>query len=355
MDFEVKVPDISTTGDSVVLTNWLIEVGQQVKRGQAIVEVETDKATTEVESAASGTLKELKAQPGDNVAVGQVIAIIEKKGAASAAPAQSTKTPAAEPLPVEKPAATDQPTPQPAKPAGGMFAKNRQAREETKQPTEDAGLQAVPLSPTQRVVGQRMLQSKQTAPHFYLQTSANAEPMAKKRKAAPEKKIAWDAFFVKAVAQALKKFNKMCYRIENDKFIPHGAGAVGVAVSIDENLFVVPIEQPTSKTVEQISDEIRDKVAKIQQGDSAAKKIRPAAITVTNLGVANVEVFTPIINPPESSILSIGKTKPQAVVENGQIIIQNRVSIVLSVDHRIINGKYAADFLTCIVEELEKD
>jgi len=312
MNFEVKVPDISTTGDSVVLTRWLIEAGQPVKRGQALVEVETDKATTEVESAAAGTLKELKAGAGDKVAVGQVIAIIEKTD--TGAPAKPAKVPTAESAPEPVAVPKEQPAAKPAK-AGGMFAKNRQARD-----AQQAGPEAISLSPTQRVVGKRMLQSKQTAPHFYLQTSLNAEPMVKKRQAAADtgKKLAWDAFFVKAVSQALKKFDRMSYRIENDRLIPHGAGAVGVAVSIDEALYVVPI-------------------------------------TITNLGVANVEVFTPIINPPESSILSIGKTKPQAVVVDGKVAVQNRVSIVLSVDHRVINGKYAADFLTCIVEKMEKD
>ena len=157
-----------------------------------------------------------------------------------------------------------------------------------------------------------------------------------------------------AVSRVFKQFGRMCCHIENNQLVRQSTEAIGIAVSVEQDLYVVAVDNPASKSVEQISEEILSQVEQIRQGNPKAKKIRPANITITNLGSANVEVFTAIVNPPEASILAIGKVKPQAVVQDGKVIVQNRVSVVLSVDHRVANGKYAADFLSVIVEELEK-
>jgi pyruvate dehydrogenase E2 component (dihydrolipoamide acetyltransferase) len=206
---------------------------------------------------------------------------------------------------------------------------------------------------SQLVVGQRMQKSKQSIPHFYLQTSANAEPISAAREAASEN-IVWDAFVVLAVAKALTRYDRICYRFEDRQLLRQDSDAVGVAVSVEDDLYVVPIEDPASKSVEQISREIRSGAEQARRGDPGARKIRPGNITVTNLGHANVETFTAIINPPEAAVLSMGRIKPEVVACDDEIVVQRRVSLVLSVDHRVVNGKYAADFLSAVVEELEK-
>ena len=194
-------------------------------------------------------------------------------------------------------------------------------------------------------MAQRMRESKQSIPHFYLQTSVNAEPMIARRAAAASDKIAWDAFFVSAIGKTLKKFERMCFRFEGDHLAAGGTDAVGVAVDNEGELYVIAVTDPAVKTPERISGEIRSAVEQLRAGDQEVRKLRPANMTVTNLGAANVETFTAIINPPEAAILAVGKVSPRAVVENGKIVVQNRVSITLSVDHRVVNGKYAADFL----------
>ena len=102
-----------------------------------------------------------------------------------------------------------------------------------------------------------------------------------------------------------------------------------------------------------ISDEIRTAVDRLRAGDPKAKALRPANITITNLGASNVDTFTAIINPPESAILAIGRIGPAAVVVDGQIVARNRAVLTLSVDHRVVSGKYAAEFLGAIIDELQ--
>jgi pyruvate dehydrogenase E2 component (dihydrolipoamide acetyltransferase) len=340
MDVELKMPDLSTTGSEVTLLNWLVEVGEEVKRGQPLVEIETDKATMEVESVAAGTVKELCAEPGTEVAVGAVIAIIEKAGSAAPAPDAVASARDTEKQPPARPASKPKP--------GSLFAKKKKPGTET-----PAKSSVIPQDAAMAFVGKRMQQSKQTAPHFYLQTSANADPMSARRQAS-EPKLVWDAFFVKAIGTALQEFDRMCCSIEGENLVRREEQSVGVAVSLDEALYVLPVRDPAGKSLEDISGEIRRNAEALRSGDKELRKLQPACLTVTNLGAANVEVFSAIINPPESAILAVGKIEPKPVVVDGEIVVQSRVNLVLSVDHRVVNGRYAADFLSRIVKELEE-
>ncbi|MFV2070630.1 MAG: 2-oxo acid dehydrogenase subunit E2 [Pirellulales bacterium] len=353
MDVEMKMPDLSNSADEVTVIEWLVALGQPVKRGERLLEVETDKATMEVESIATGILKSQNARPGDVIAAGRVIAIIEAQPGATGA---SVSRPDAHYVPSpQEPAASqgrfpsgsaDQPA-SPSRAVGGMFARNRRAADRSTNAES-----SVPMNVVQRTVARRMLESKQTVPHFYLQTSASAEPMRARRKQTNSERIVWEAFFVVAVGRALRNFNRMCFRFDNGRLVRQETDGVGVAIDIDGDLYVVPIADPASKTVEQTSSEIRGAADRLRAGDAALKHVQPANITITNLGMANVESFIPIVNPPESCILGIGKIAPQAAVMDGQPGIQHRVSLTLSVDHRVANGRYAADFLGNIVEEL---
>jgi pyruvate dehydrogenase E2 component (dihydrolipoamide acetyltransferase) len=342
MDTEFKMPDLATTDSAIKVIRWLVEVGQPVTRGQALLEVETDKATMEVESIATGRLKEKHAQPGDALSAGQLLAVIDATGgpAAKAAP----PAPASQSIP----AAAAAPAPG-AKPAGGMFAKNRAAAASP----APAGRPAHPLSAAQATAARRMQQSKQTIPHFYLQTSVNAEPLLRRRAAAAGQNPAWDAFFVHAAGKALRKFPRLACRFEADRLVPAETDAVGVAVDHADELFVVAIADPAAKTPGQISDELRALVTRLRAGDAEARRLRPAALTLTNLGSTGVETFAAIVNPPEAAILAIGKAAPVPAVVDGKVVPQTRLSLTLSADHRIVSGKYAAQFLDEVVRELE--
>jgi pyruvate dehydrogenase E2 component (dihydrolipoamide acetyltransferase) len=320
MEIEFKMPDLATTDSEIKVIRWLVEAGQPVKRGQVLLEVETDKATMEVESIATGRLKEIRARPGEALSAGQLLAVISDEAAAA------------------------------PRAAGGMFARNRAA---AAAPISKPARQPILLSPVQRTAARRMQESKQTIPHFYLQASANAEPMLKRRQADPARHVAWDAFFVHAAGRALKKFERMCFRYENDRLVPTEVDAIGVAVDHEGELFVATITDPAGKTPEQISDELRALVARLKAGDAEARRLRPANLTITNLGGTGVETFAAIVNPPEVAILAFGRAAPVAVVRDGAVVPQTRLALTLSADHRVVNGKYAAGFLDAVVHELE--
>ncbi|MDB6126232.1 MAG: pdhC 1 [Verrucomicrobia bacterium] len=354
MNVEFKMPDLATTDSEIKVIRWLVAAGESVKRGQALLEVETDKAMMEVESIASGKLKIASVAVGDAIVAGQLIAVIETDSTTSSTVAPVSDRFVGDPTfpglrrepsgtsPSETGATAA------AKPAGGMFAKNRAAAQAGNSVSD-----SIPLTATQRTVGRRMQESKQTIPHFYLQASLNAEPMIRQRTAAAPAKLAWDAFFAQAAARALKKFERMSRRLDLDQLKPAGNADIGVAVDHEGELYVVVLSDPATKTVPQISDELRAKVEKLRAGDQDIRKLRPAALTITNLGATRVEAFAAIVSPPEAAILAIGRVVEAAVAEGGKIIAQHRVTVTLSADHRVVNGKYAADFLSEIVRELE--
>lgn len=327
MDIELKMPDLATTDSSMKVVRWLIDVGQPVKRGQALLEVETDKALMEVEAVASGRLGAVHVQPGDVVDAAQLIATIQIDEA-PVAPARRE----------------------------GMFARNRTdaAKPEAAKAETETREPGTPLSATQQAVARRLLESKRTVPHFYLQTSANAEPIVARRQAAGRAEaLVWDAWFVHAAAKALGRFERMGWRYDNDRLRPSEADAIGVAVDHGGELFVISLGEPARKTPAALSDEIRAAVGKLRAGDPEARRLKPAKLTVTNLGATGIESFAAIVNPPESAILAIGRIAPVAVVAEGKVVPQQRVSLGLSVDHRAVNGKYAAEFLQAIVQEIE--
>jgi len=320
----MKMPDLSTTDSAIKLVRWLVLPGQSVKRGQSLCEVETDKAASEVESIATGVLKEFRAQPGDMLVVGQELALFETE--ASLSPAPSAALGSAKGL--------------------GLFARNRAAV------PAPGPSPAIALSQSQQTLGRRLQASKQNVPHFYLQASANAEPMIRRRNTATPKPV-WEAFFVCAIGKVLKNFERIRWRLDGDGVIAAPNSGIGVAVDVRGDLFVAVVAAPPGGSVEEISDEIRARAREIQEGAGEARGIRPAAITITNLGASAVESFAAIINPPEVAILAIGKIGPVPVVLDGRVAVQHRVALTLSADHRVINGKYAADFLGAIIREIE--
>ena len=358
MRFEMKMPDLATTDSAIRVVRWIIEPGQKVQRGQPLLEVETDKATMEVESVVSGRLAEVQAQVGDEVIVGQMVAVLETEEAGRPAATSACGPAGARPAPAQK-VATPAPGAVPPRRggAGGMFARNRAAAATSTPSAAKAPAvtsRSLPLSVAQRTAAKRLQESKQTIPHFYLQARFNAEKIVARRKAAGKDAPAWDAFFVLAVAKAIAHFERFRGRFEGEHLALADHDAIGVAIDHDGELYVLPVSEPAKKTVEQISAEIRKNVERLRGGDPEMRMIRPALMTVTNLGVCNVESFIPIINPPEAAILGIGKVAREPVVrEDGTVGVGQRCTLTLCVDHRIASGRYAGDFLGAIVEELE--
>jgi pyruvate dehydrogenase E2 component (dihydrolipoamide acetyltransferase) len=337
----LRVPDLATNTSSVIITRWLVGTGENVRRGQPIVEVETDKSVMEIESIVTGTLRSITIAAGEQANTGDVIALIETLEAVSTIPSRPPTAPTLVPTNVDPPRAAD-PT------RMSFFARNRRTR-------SALSLRKTPLGVARRALARRTLASKQSIPHFYLQASANAQSVVDRRAAGPNPKIVWDAFFVLACARALIHYPKMSHRFEDDHLIAPDQESVNVAVDLDGDLFTLFIDRPSAKSLEQVSDEIRAGVERIRQGDRLARDPRPANLTISNLGGANVESFIAIINPPEAAILAVGKIGLAPAVVDGRLAVQTRVALSLSVDHRVVSGKYAARFLDAVITELEGD
>ena len=332
----MKMPDLATTDSAVKVLGWRRQVGDAIRAGEILLDVETDKAAMEVEATVDGVLREIKFPAGTEVVTGDVLALIETAGVTAAAPLPA----ATAPLPPVAPA-----SPPPARPAGGLFARNRQAREAPA---------TIPLGPTARTAARRLTESKQQVPHFYLQSSAGAEALVARRAAAGADPPAWDAYFVRAVSRALAAFPRMACRFDQDRLVPADPSRIGVAVDLDGELFVVAIDVSGGRDVAALSQDLRAAVDALRRREPAAAALQPAAITISNLGGAGVESFAAIINPPEAAILAVGAVRRVAVAADGGTRAEWRVHLTLSVDHRVVNGLYAARFLAAIVAELEK-
>jgi pyruvate dehydrogenase E2 component (dihydrolipoamide acetyltransferase) len=342
------MPDLATTGSPIKVLRWLVGVGQTVRRGEPLLEVETDKAVMQVESVVSGLLSALAAGEGDLVEAGKTIALFETDEAPSLDPARvdpARKAPRlTAPAPLMAEAGKASPVDNGRQ---SFFARNADAR------SNDSPRRTITLSVPQRVVARKMEESKRTIPHFYLQTSASAEAMAARRKAEPGAPMLWDAFFIQACGKALRQFHRLACRVEGERLVYRTADAVGLAVDLEGELFTLALDHPADRSVEAVSREIVGGVERLRSGDPTARMAQPAALTVSNLGGAGIESFAAVINPPESAILAVGTIMPVVIVIEGQVAIQQRVNLTLSVDHRVASGKYAAQFLAAIVRELE--
>jgi pyruvate dehydrogenase E2 component (dihydrolipoamide acetyltransferase) len=337
----MRLPDLATNDDSVTVVRWLVAVGGRVRRGEPIAEVETDKAVMTLESAVTGTVRALAVAPGGRAAIGEVVAVFDVEEGAPA-PAGPVAAPAA----AREVARETRPGQAPVRPRVSFFERNRRAR-------GASSPEVVPLSVARRTLARKMRESKQTVPHFYLQASADAGPMGARRAATEGRKPAWDAFFVHAAGKALRRFDRMCYRFEDDQLVCQRVDAVAVAVDLDGELFAVAIDRPADRPPEAISEEIRASVEQLRGGDPRARTVRRADLTVSNLGATGVEAFAAVITPPESAALAVGAVRPVVVARDGRPVVEDRVALTLSVDHRVVNGKYAAGFLAAIVEEIE--
>ena len=352
MAIEMRMPDLATTGSDVTVRRWHVQIGQRIQRGQPLLEIETDKATMDVEAIAGGVVRQLCVQPDEKVATGQLIAVIEGDGAATPSAATGVSSPSSAPLSAAKAQPASAPA---ARPISGMFAHNRQVRAGTgAAAAAPAALAAITPSLAHRTLARRLQASQALVPQFALQASVNARGMLARRERAAPVKLAWDAFFVYAAAQAMTRFNRLAYRYENDQLVPQGTQAIGVAVDHEGDVFVPAILAAATKSPERISEEIVDQVARLRGGETELRKLQPAVLTITNLGMTRVESFTPFINPPQAAILGVGKVMPTPIAcDDGCMAVEPRATLTLAVDHRVVSGRYAADFLDALIAELE--
>jgi pyruvate dehydrogenase E2 component (dihydrolipoamide acetyltransferase) len=394
---EIRLPQLGETMDVGTIVNCLIKVGDQVKKGQVIFEIETDKATLEMESPADGFVKQILAEVNQSLLVGTPILILgEKDEQVPQSFIDSLKAGAPAPAVTAAPSIAEQVKAEPAagKPAGKVLASPRAKKlaeelgvdltsltgtgpggkiteEDVKaasaakltKPAVPAAAGAevklgdtIPLNRLQKITAERMLKSKREIPCFYLTVKADVTELVKLRTKLNETnniKISYNDFIMKAVAIGLEKFPIMTGQLAGDAIKIADAIHIGLAISVPDGLVAPVIKDVNKKDIMQIA---RDSLALIERARS--NRLSPAdleggCITVTNLGAFGIESFIPIVVPGQCSILGIGQITDTCVPEDGNISVRKLMNMTLSVDHKVTNGAYAAQFLDFVRKLLE--
>jgi pyruvate dehydrogenase E2 component (dihydrolipoamide acetyltransferase) len=407
----VLMPKMSDTMTEGVIAAWHKKVGDPVKNGELLAEIETDKATMEYESYNTGTLLYIGADAGKSVAVNGVLAIIGEKSAdwqtllkaheakasgstASPAPKQEAAAPAGSPEPMHaEHSANGRIKASPlakklAKDKGVDISKIQGSGDNgriTKKDVEDykpssapaptaakAGAPAAPIvlpkvvgeesfeeitiSQMRKTIARRLAESKFSAPHFYVTMEINMDKAIEARKSMNEispVKISFNDMVIKAVAAALRQNPDVNVSWLGDKMRKNHHIHIGVAVAVKDGLLVPVVRFADNKSLSHIAVEVKDLAQKAHD-----KKLQPSdwegsTFTISNLGMFGVEDFTAIINPPDACILAIGGIKETAIVKNGQLVPGNVMKVTLSCDHRAVDGAVGAAFLKTLKGLLE--
>lgn len=401
MPTNVIMPALGVAQQTGTLLKWLRAEGQTVTKGEPLMEIETDKATVEIEAAASGILAEITAHAGDAIPVGQKIAIIiahgetlpTKQNAAPAAlhrplpegeglgegrPATSTRVPPAEPAipmttlgarvlasPAAKRIAKEQGVDlallRGSGPQGSILAEDVLRAVKTTEPQPAVKLpaeQVVPLSPMRRIVGERMTQSKQSAPHFYLSMDIDMSAVTNLRSNWKEGGNASvpsiNDFIVSACARALHDFPSVNSAFTEQGIKLHQDINIGIAVALDEGLVVPVIRNADRLSLIELAAQSRELSDKAQKKKLFPLDYEGGTFTVSNLGMFGIDSFIAIINPPQCAILAVGRVAPRVVAENDMFAIKSCMTATLSADHRVVDGAIAASFLRQVKRYLEK-
>lgn len=404
----VLMPKMSDTMSEGVIAAWHKKVGDSVKSGELLAEIETDKATMEYESYNTGTLLYIGAKDKESVAVNGVLAIIGDKSAdwQTLLKAHQSKGSATSSAPVveSKPAPTSTPVAagsngstngrikasplakKMAKDLGVDISKIQGTGEggrvtkhdvESYKPTSAPAAQVasksaapvvlpkvvgqesfeeVPVSQMRKTIARRLSESKFTSPHFYLTMEINMDKAVEARKSINEispVKVSFNDLVLKATAAALRQHPDVNVSWLGDKMRKNHHIHIGVAVAVKDGLVVPVVRFADNKSLSHIAAEVKDLAQKAQD-----KKLQPSdwegsTFTISNLGMFGIEEFTAIINPPDACILAVGGIKETAVVKNGQLAVGNVMKVTLSCDHRAVDGAVGAAFLKTLKGLLE--
>ncbi|WP_376791465.1 dihydrolipoamide acetyltransferase family protein [Thermoflexus sp.] len=389
------------------LLRWLKKVGDPVRAGEPLAEIETEKVNIEFEAPASGVLKAVLIEEGTTVPVGTPIAIIgapdEPVEVPSAAPAQAPIAPPPPPTPAAPTPAPAPTTPLPTAPGGRVKASplaRRLAQEagidlraisgtgpggrvvkrdidrylEARAPTPSPAAPtappipptppaapppaAVPVSPLRQAIARRMTASKQNVPHFYVTAEVDMDEAmawrARINEALGERgKVSVNDMVVKAAALALREFPALRSSYQEGRIVRHEAVHIGMAVALDEGLITVVLRDADRKPLAQIARESKELVERARSGKVRPEDIEGSVFTVSNLGMYEVEHFIAIINPPEAAIMAVGSVREVPVVKNGQLTVGQRMKVTVSADHRVTDGAEVARFLQTFRRYLE--
>lgn len=417
MPIQILMPALSPTMTEGNLVKWLKKEGDSVAPGQVIAEIETDKATMEVEAVDEGVIGKIVVAEGtEGVQVNALIALLLEEGEDTSALANFTSAPQAASTPsapdvthsiginaaptsMAAPTASlhiaqTQNTPSSQTSNGRVFATplaKRIAKEKNldlsaingsgphgriiKADVENMGAQQkstpstvnafdnmqpqyvdLPVSSMRKVIAKRLSESKQTIPHFYLTVECNIDALLDLRKQINEKgdhKVSVNDFVARACAVALRKVPEANSMWMDTAIRQYQTVGLSVAVSIDGGLVTPVVKNAHAKSLVQISQEIKELADKARAGKLSSQDYQDGTFTLSNLGMFGISQFEAIINPPQACILAVGMGQKKPVVINDQIQIATMMNCTLSTDHRAVDGAVGAQFLKCFKELIE--
>jgi pyruvate dehydrogenase E2 component (dihydrolipoamide acetyltransferase) len=429
MEEVVLMPRLSDTMTEGVIASWQKKIGDTVKKGEVIAEIETDKATMELESYKNGTLLYIGAKPGEKIAVNELLCIIGEKGKVdvdaivAAAKGGATKVQGVSDLPAgqggkapetepkqkeqEKPKeekATENETTEislqengriKASPLakrlaaekgidlrkvhgsgdGGRITKEdidnfkpdvstQKSEEKTESskyipaaPVGEESFEEFPVSQMRKAIAKRLVESKFTAPHFYLTMSIDmdkaVDSRAKLNETSPVK-ISFNDIVLKACAIALRQHPAVNSSWLGDKIRSNHHIHIGVAVAVEEGLLVPVVRFADTKSLSQIAKEVKEFAQKAKEKKLQPKDWEGNTFTISNLGMFGIDQFTGIINPPDSCLLAVGAIQQIPVAKNGEIKTGNVMKVTMSCDHRVVDGAKGSAFLQTLKELLEE-
>jgi len=357
---------------------WLKQSGDTVNQGEAVVEVETEKSVVELEAAGGGVILDLLVAEDEEVPVGTVLGWIGDPGEkpepqpAAAEDVAEAEAPAAVSI-AEAPRAAPRKGAVRAAPAlrrlanehgidlqtiegtgpGGRITKQdiEAAIAANAAPTdEDEAVERVPLKGIRRIMARRMAESARTTARATTVVDVDMGCIAELKKSQP---LTYTAAVVKATAAALQQYGILNASLEGDQILLHKSINVGVAVDGKHGLTVVTIAKAAARPLADIDSELRESASQAKQGSLKLDTMETPTFTVTNSGVLGSLMFTPIINPPQSGVLGMGKVQDTPVVREGNITVRPVMYLCLTYDHRIVQGAEAVGALQVIKTHLE--
>ena len=396
------MPALSPSMTEGVLAKWHKKVGDTIKPGEVIAEVETDKATMDLEAYDKGTILLIAAPEGSKVPVNGRIAVVGEPGekvdavsssspapASTSAEAKTVTQTAAVPAMAAVVSSTGRVKISPlakkianekgvdvtrvagSGPGGRIVRRDVEAAQGGGsvrsaagifggKPIAQDGVKAV--SQMRAAIARRLVESKTTAPHFYVEREVDAAPLAKLRASAnvalemagEKLKLSVNDFVLKAAVEALRRVPAVNSSWEGASIRQHGAVHLAFAVALPDGLITPVIRNAHAKDFRTIAREAKELGAKAKAGKLQPEEYTGGTFTVSNLGMIGVERFSAILNPPQAAILAVGATvKKPVVASNGAIVPGERMSLTVSADHRVVDGLMAGEFLKALVEVLE--
>lgn len=334
---EIVMPKLGVMMEEGTVLRWIRAEGDEVKEGEAILEIETEKAAVEIEAPASGILSSVAVKEGETVPVGTRLGMIASLEEEIAVPAR--------PKPRAEKGKTE---------LSGMFPPPVKEAGERTALSETVGA----LSSMRRIIGERMSESKRGIPHFYVGMEVDMTEVVKLREGWKEKKKkgavpSINDFVLWASARALKASPSVNSAMTEGGLRVFSDIHLGVAVAVEEGLVVPVIRNADRLELSDLAQKSRELVEKVQQKKLLPSDYEGGTFTVTNLGMFGVDSFSAIINPPQCAILAVGRVAPRVVPRDGNVEVRSIMNMTLSADHRIIDGAIAARFLQAIKGLLE--